>query len=322
MSDTSLDAVIAEIIAQWRTENPTAHQIPRTVRKELSRAVREDSQLQRMDTEIARSQIGLEILHHQRDMAAASRRAPGQGEAEWAATQQRLAASAEALERHIHSVHGLNAEDRGSAVAALRRAHRDPSPTAPHRVEWAPVAGRPSLAARVVERISAIRLGFAVATRGVKSPMFVAAQAEATQRTAEPAAQSGTPDWLTPAQSAAVADLTAAAQRYETTSELARNGESAYLAVALDDFNGALERARQIGIPSQRLDHELAEVHRRAMAPAAPAAQFARMTQRVRAAAGPLTPPPRATTPASTTQTGVPVPAAAAGQTHIPRRTR
>ncbi|MGW5317774.1 hypothetical protein [Nocardia thailandica] len=281
MSESSIDVVIAEIIAQWRAENPTAHQIPRGVRKEVSRALREDAAAQRMDTEIARSQVSLEILHHQRAMAAGQRRPADQSDTEWAGVQQRLAAAAEALERRIHSMPGLSKEDRGAAVSALHNAHRNPD--APQRVGWGPDAGRPSLAARAVERLSAIRLGITVAAKAFHSTLFAAAQAEASQRAAAPSAR----DWLTPAQTAAVESLTAAARRFDQTSALARNGESAYLTVVVDDFAAALDHARRLGIPSERLDRELADVHRKTAATAAQQTS----TGRWRAAAGPLTPP-------------------------------
>ncbi len=323
MADSTLDAVIAEIIAQWRTDNPTARQIPRTVRKELSRAVREDAQDQRMDTEIARSQIGLEILHHQRAMVTGSRRAPGQSEAQWAAAQQRLAARGEALERRIHSFPGLNTEDRGSAVAALRRAHNAEASAPPQRVQWAPAAGKPSLSARVVARLSAIRLGIVVATHGLQSPLFVAAQAEAARR-AEGPQQATTSDWLTPAQAAAVQELTTVATRFEQTAALARDGESAYLSKVVADFGAALDHARQLGVPSERLDSELAAVHRQAEAPTPAAALFGRWGAKARAAAGPLTPPAAAAAPQRTQASTGPVAAtaAAAGQNHVPGRAR
>ncbi|GGK68931.1 hypothetical protein [Nocardia camponoti] len=322
MADSSLDAVIAEIIAQWRTDNPTARQIPRAVRKELSRAVREDAQNQRMDTEIARSQIGLEILHHQRAMVTGSRRAPGQSETDWAAAQQRLAARGEALERRIHSFPGLNVEDRGSAVAALRRAHNAEASAPPQQVQWAPAAGKPSLSARVVARLSAIRLGIVVATHGLQSPLFVAAQAEAARRAESP--QQATGDWLTPAQAAAVQELTTVATRFEQTAALARGGESAYLSKVVADFGAALDHARQLGVPSERLDSELAAVHRQAEAPSAATALFGRWGSKTRAAAGPMTPPTTSAAPQRAPAATGPVAATAAvaGQSHVPGRAR
>ncbi|MBF6253967.1 hypothetical protein [Nocardia farcinica] len=290
----TLAAAVAETIAAWRAQNPTDQAIPRRVRREISRAVRNDTRSRQLDVSITRTQLELDILHHQKAVIAAGFKPEKEGQHEtWARKQAELSDAATRLERRIHELPHLSATDRGRVVEALAQAHAVPG--AAVRVKWEVNSAMEALKARVAEKVSAIRLGITTVTRQLRSAPFRLAQWQADAMHNQARQPEGPSAWLTPGQAAALADLTAAAQRFDKASTQAREAKEAEtdLAAVVTEFHEALTRTQQLGITSDRINQELRAAHQASQTE--PHRQG--MWSKIQAAArGPLTPPAAAAT--------------------------
>ncbi|MGV9679197.1 hypothetical protein ACWDSJ_28280 [Nocardia sp. NPDC003482] len=289
----TLVAAIAATITAWRAQNPTAAEMPSSVRREISRAVRTDARAQQLDAQITRMQVELEILHHQKALVSlggkpdATRDRPAY-EA-WARKNGALSDAALALERRIHDLPHLSATDRGRALQALEHAHTVPS--AAVRVRWEVAGPTDALTARVAEKVSAIRMGIATAAARVRRfGKFWVAQQQA-DLIAEHRTRHGQ-GWLTPGQAASLAELTTAAKSFDAAAQHARMAKDTQtdLASRLDAFQAALTTTRQMGVSPDRINDALLAARTEALQAEAPQEQS--LWSKVQAAArGPLTPP-------------------------------
>ncbi|MBF6137783.1 hypothetical protein IU501_32960 [Nocardia otitidiscaviarum] len=288
----TLAAAVAATIAAWRAENPTAKDVPRSVRREISRAVRTDTRAHQLDASITRAQVQLEILHHQKALVALGPKPDSTPEdnaayTAWARKHAVLSDAALALERRIHELPHLSATERGQAVRALERAHTVPSSEV--QVKWA-ASGMESLKARVAEKVSAVRMGVATVTgRVARFGAFWIAQRQAAQ--IKDHLERRSQDWLTPGQAASLAELSTAAKSFETASQQARAAKDAQtdLATMLSEFHEAFTRTQQMGVSSERINQELRTAHAELEADGQrPQGMWAKIQAAARA---PLTPP-------------------------------
>ncbi|WP_280404561.1 hypothetical protein [Nocardia brasiliensis] len=289
----TLAAAVAATIASWRMENPTAKDVPRSVRREISRAVRTDTRGHQLDASITRAQVELEILHHQKALVSLGAKPESTPEdnaayTAWARKNSVLSDAALALERRIHELPHLSATERGQALRALERAHAVPSSEV--QVKWAAASGMESLKARVAEKVSAIRMGVTtVAGRVARFGAFWIAQRQAEQIRDHLAR--GPQDWLTPGQAASLAELSTAAKSFETASQEARAAKDAQtdLATMLSEFHEAFTRTQQMGVSSDRINQQLLTAHDELEADGQrPQGMWAKIQAAARA---PLTPP-------------------------------
>ncbi|MGY4101956.1 hypothetical protein ACW2Q0_20765 [Nocardia sp. R16R-3T] len=321
----TLAAAVAATIAAWRTENPTAKDVPRSVRREISRAVRTDTRAHQLDASIARAQVELEILHHQKALVSLGAKpdsTPGEDNSAytaWARKHAVLSDAALALERRIHELPHLSATERGQALRALERAHTVPSSEV--QVKWAAASGLESLRARVAEKVSAIRMGVTTAVGQVRRfGAFWIAQRQAEQ--IKDRVARGPQDWLTPGQAASLVELTTAAKSFETASQQARAAKDAQtdLATMLSEFHEAFTRAQQMGVSSDRINQQLRTAHAELEADGQrPQGMWAKIQAAARA---PLTPPTAAAAGAQPFAFGAAPAAQGASLAAAARRTR
>jgi hypothetical protein len=335
-----LAATVAEILVDWRADNPEATDIPRTVRQEISRAVRHDSNNHRLDTAIARTSVELDILMFQRDAVSNEQRRPGQSATEFGAAQQRLQATLDALERKIHHNPLLSRTDRGHAIEALGRVYV--APRAAVRVDWENTSGLAALKACASERFSAIRLGIAEYSKAL-APAFRTAYEHAQQQRAFGAAYDdgqqqragttqrpeGVAGWLSPAHASALRELTDSARRWEQAVSTTRGSDSADadLVGLISEFHDRMTQAQQLGISTERINAELAATHRETEQAQAVQQRKNRFLDSIRGAArGPMTPPQTAASSGSGQRFAFAAPAATGAERSMnnvtPRRTR
>ncbi len=147
------------IVDRWRMQNPRGRSIPRSVRKEINVAVREDNRRQTLDYQRARLDIEAAVRDHQHNMLVGYRPRVTDTPETWFIRQQQLAHQRLAVEQRINAESHLSVEDRGQAVTALSVAHHAPSvPTLPVFTPQ-PASGLQALRARVQARLSRFRVG-------------------------------------------------------------------------------------------------------------------------------------------------------------------
>ncbi|PXX53945.1 hypothetical protein DFR70_12666 [Nocardia tenerifensis] len=293
-----LTAAVTDLVAAWRADNPTATSLPRSLRREISGVIRTNTRAQALDAAITRARVELEILHHQKAVVSLGIKPDSTDQDDpaytaWSRKNTALSEAARALERRIHELPHLSATDRGQAVRALERAHLVPSSVA--GVRWEASGRLEALRARVTEKLSAIRLGVTSLTGPVRRfGEFWLAQRQASRP--EDRTEQARRDWLTPGQAAALAELSTAAQSYETAAQQARAATDAQtdLAAKLSEFQTAFTRTQQMGVSSERINAELRTAHTELEAAGQhPQSRWAKLQAAARASA-PLTPPPAA----------------------------
>ena len=149
------------ILHPWRAENPHAQRVPRSIRRQINHAVREDNRRQILEYERARLDIEAAVRAHQHNVLIGHRPRVAETPDIWFTRQQQLAQERLAIEQRINAEIRLSQEDRGQAVTALSVAHHAPS------VHLLPVytpqqpSGLHALRARVQAGLSRLRLGLA-----------------------------------------------------------------------------------------------------------------------------------------------------------------
>jgi hypothetical protein len=148
--------IVKQIVATWHAENPDDVVVPRSVRRQLSLAVREDRRRQQREYQDVRASVQAAILGHQHDMEHGYRPRIEDDLEIWFTRQQQLARNRIEIERLVHDAPLLTQEDRGQAAAALAVAHNAPS--VPIQVFYqTPPTGMHALRARVQDRLSSMR---------------------------------------------------------------------------------------------------------------------------------------------------------------------
>ncbi|MGV9542336.1 hypothetical protein ACWEQA_04060 [Nocardia sp. NPDC004085] len=160
-------AALLEFLIQWRRANPKATSLPRSVRKEINRRLREERRAdvleQARQRQMVRTTVEQRVALH-RGHATAWRTQAGPTPEAYSRQQWALVREREEIARFIHSAPGLSAVERGQAVTALTAAHYADNPNVRQRPIWfsraslAPT-GLDALRARAADRLSRIQLG-------------------------------------------------------------------------------------------------------------------------------------------------------------------
>ncbi|MBF6205940.1 hypothetical protein IU483_17845 [Streptomyces gardneri] len=167
-------AALLEFIIQWRRANPKATSLPRSVRKEINRRLREERRAdvlkQARQRQLVRTTVEQRVALH-RGHAAAWRTQSGPSPEAYSRQQWALVREREQIARFIHSAPGLSAVERGQAVTALTAAHYADNPNVRQRPIWLSRAslaptGLDALRARAADRLSRIQLGITERGRG------------------------------------------------------------------------------------------------------------------------------------------------------------
>lgn len=173
MADNEVDQITREMralgqaataaIAAWRRQNPGKTRVPRKVRKEAVRELRESMRAHERliadERRFQRASVEQMIANHRAMSLDLHRSAPGTPEqyarAQWAHAQQR-----HMLAEQIHAAGHLTREERGQAVMALVSAHYADDPNVRQRPVWGPKPyGMTALKARLAERVSRVQEG-------------------------------------------------------------------------------------------------------------------------------------------------------------------
>ncbi|MBF6064698.1 hypothetical protein IU500_24685 [Nocardia terpenica] len=152
---------IRAIVDGWRIENPHARSVPRSVRKQINLAVREDNRRQLLDYQRARLDIESAVRDHQHNVLVGYRPRVSETYEMWFARQQQLGQERLAIEQRINADPRLSVEDRGQAVTALSVAHHAPSVPMLPVFTPQPARGLQALRARVQAGLSRLRVGLA-----------------------------------------------------------------------------------------------------------------------------------------------------------------
>jgi hypothetical protein len=171
----------ASAVAQWQRRNPGKTKVPRKVRKDATRRLREamrgHEQFLKEQRAIERDRIEQYIGNHRSNSLMMGQSAPGSPEQfqqrQWAHAQQR-----HHIAREIHGAQHLTREERGHAVMALTSAFYADNPRVKARPVWGPKPyGISALKARLAERVSRSREGLAqrLAPQAPKVPRAYAA---------------------------------------------------------------------------------------------------------------------------------------------------
>ncbi|MEV4241313.1 hypothetical protein AB0J47_39840 [Nocardia sp. NPDC049737] len=150
-------------IGAWRRQNPGKTRVPRKVRKEAMRELRDAMRAHELllasERRFQRASVVQMIANHRAMSLDLHRSEPGTPEqyahAQWAHAQQR-----HNLALQIHSAGHLTREERGHAVMALVSAHYADNPNVKQRPVWGPKPyGMTALKARLAERVSRVQEG-------------------------------------------------------------------------------------------------------------------------------------------------------------------
>ncbi|MGW1743755.1 hypothetical protein ACWCPQ_33725, partial [Nocardia sp. NPDC001965] len=150
---------VTGIIGTWRAKNPKAVRVPRSVRREINLALREERRREREAIKRLRAEITSAIKVHREEVFGGHQVRVGEEMSDWFGRQQALAAQRNQLERYIQVTPGLMKTERGSAVRSLRAAHFRPTIKPP--AAFGAKAGVDALRARVEGGLSRLRLGLA-----------------------------------------------------------------------------------------------------------------------------------------------------------------
>lgn len=173
MADNEVDQITREMrtlgqaatvaIGAWRRQNPGKTKVPRKVRKEAMRELREAMRAHELllasERRFQRAAVEQMITNHRAMSLDLHRSAPGTPEqymrAQWAHAQQR-----HNLAEQIHAAGHLTREERGQAVMALVSAHYADNPNVRQRPVWGPKPyGMTALKARLAEHVSRVQEG-------------------------------------------------------------------------------------------------------------------------------------------------------------------
>lgn len=173
MPDNEVDEITREMrtlgqaatvaIGAWRRQNPGKTKVPRKVRKEAMRELREAMRAHELllasERRFQRASVEQMIANHRALSLDLHRSAPGTPEqyarSQWAHAQQR-----HNLAEQIHAAGHLTREERGQAVMALVSAHYADNPNIRQRPVWGPKPyGVTALKARLAERVSRVQEG-------------------------------------------------------------------------------------------------------------------------------------------------------------------
>ncbi|MBF6150286.1 hypothetical protein [Nocardia nova] len=172
MADNEIDQMTQEIrqlghaagaaIANWQRRNPGKTKVPRKVRKESTRQLRESMRAYERwlaeERQWERMQIEQSIDAH-RYWSLEMHKNPGTPE-QFAKEQWEQAHHRYTVTQQIHQARHLTVEERGQAVMALVSAHYADNPKVPHRPVWGPKPyGMSALKARLAEQVSRTRDG-------------------------------------------------------------------------------------------------------------------------------------------------------------------
>jgi hypothetical protein len=176
MSDNEIDDITREFrqlghaaasaVAQWQRSNPGKTKVPRRVRKDATRQLREamraHEQMLKEHRIAERASIEMSIGNHHSASLLMGQSAPGTPEEEYTRRQWSHAQRRHAVAMQIHRSEHLTREERGQAVMALTSAHYADNPNVPQRPVWGPKPfGLSALKARLAERVSRVREGLA-----------------------------------------------------------------------------------------------------------------------------------------------------------------
>ncbi|WP_280460885.1 hypothetical protein [Nocardia carnea] len=148
---------VTGIIGAWRAKNPKAVRVPRSVRREINQALREERRREREAIKRLRTEVSSAIGVHREEVFQGQQVRVGEEMDTWFGRQQQLATQRHQLERFIQVVPGLSMTERGTAVKSLRSAHFRPATKPP--AAFGPRAGVDALRARVEARLSRLRTG-------------------------------------------------------------------------------------------------------------------------------------------------------------------
>ena len=240
-----LARTLSEVVAQWRAHHPTGRRLPRSVRAEIKRVIREDNRRVAVERRLAHREVETDFMRFQHRVLTGRRPRLDEDRAEWEARQDEIAEHRQFIEFQVLDSGHFSETEVGQALRALDRAEQHPGSVA--RV-WGPrpLEGLAALKARVRARIAD------------RAPRETTQQRMTRQWEQLHAEREQQPPWAKPRRQ--TAEQAHAAAQCQVLDEL-RN------AALRQEY--ASHRADVLGIPRQRIEQTIFEAHPQRIAEAA-----------------------------------------------------
>ncbi|NUS44429.1 MAG: hypothetical protein HOQ24_12155 [Mycobacteriaceae bacterium] len=150
---------LMQIIKTWRTLNPTATRVPRSVRREINQVMRADAEARDLAHAQELAHLDRAIREHRHDLVRDTNIQARDTHDGWFDRQRGLAEGRDRIENSIYAARHLTATERGQAATALFTVEQDP--TRPITRVFRPhIHGLDALRARARDGLTRLRMGW------------------------------------------------------------------------------------------------------------------------------------------------------------------
>ncbi|MBY8861125.1 hypothetical protein K7711_31935 [Nocardia sp. CA2R105] len=156
---SSLGHKVNGLINTWRSTNPKATRVPRTVRRDINRLIKLDNQQRQFAHAQERAHIERRVIEYRWNLLRDRDVRSWDNQQTWFERQQQLAIQHEQLRAAIYTTGHLTATERGQADRSLSLAHQHPR--IPIKTVFGKTHGLQALAARAHDGFTRLRAGLA-----------------------------------------------------------------------------------------------------------------------------------------------------------------
>ncbi|MGW0245524.1 hypothetical protein ACWDYH_02680 [Nocardia goodfellowii] len=186
-----LSTQITHLISAWRTKNPTATRVPRSIRREINQAIRADAKEQQFAHALERARMQRAVIEYRWRRVQDSPVHAWDTQETWFERRRELAVAHDRLRTSIYNTAHLTAVERGQVSQAIDGIHADRH--APIKDIFGKPNGLTTLRAKLADGITRLRAGLAGPAEQRRLQQWNDLHAE---RAAQAQQRRQRPDWL------------------------------------------------------------------------------------------------------------------------------